>query len=226
MAPAWRWTLYGPREDPAPAGHDPIRLPQFRSLDETELQRLDDDALIGYMRRARAAGHPSAGLALAILVYGHWANVERRVAMKVPREHVQDLTADIVLGAISSSFDGTSLAQFVAWRNTITQRAIADFYRRGHGANRPEASTLAGLAAPSEEGAVEVRDAIGHVMAALRPDHRRVIEIVVLEDGTAADAVRALPGLGMTEANVHQIVSRFRRALRGELGAGGDTGSG
>ena len=77
-------------------------------------------------------------------------------------------------------------------------------------------------APPSETGAVEVRDAIERVMSALRPDHRRVVDLVVFEDRSAAEAVRAVDG--MTEANVHQIVSRFRRALRGELEAGGDTG--
>ena len=76
----------------------------------------------------------------------------------------------------------------------------------------------------SEEGEVDTRDVIERLMAPLRPDHRRVIDIMVFENGTAADAVRAVPG--MTEGNAHQIVSRFRKALRDELGDGGDTASG
>ena len=75
--------------------------------------------------------------------------------------------------------------------------------------------------APAETGEVELRDAIERVMARMRPDHRRVVDIVVFEDRPAADAGRAIEG--MTEANVHQIVFRFREALRGELEAGGDT---
>jgi DNA-directed RNA polymerase specialized sigma24 family protein len=59
-------------------------------------------------------------------------------------------------------------------------------------------------------------------MATLRPDHQHVVDLVVFEDQSAAEAARALDG--MTEANVHQIVSRFRRALRSELEAHGDTG--
>jgi RNA polymerase sigma factor (sigma-70 family) len=205
-------------------------VPAFRPLDETGLERLDDDALVEYMREARRAGHPSAADALAILVFGHWANVERRVRLKVPEAHVEDLTGDIVADAVASAFGGTSVGEFVSWLATITRRAIADFYRRGRGGEpivpladdereaRPEA------VAPSETGAVEVRDAIDRVLDTLRDDHRRIVDLVVFEDRAAGDAALEVPG--MTEPNVHQIVSRFRRALREELEAGRDTGSG
>jgi RNA polymerase sigma factor (sigma-70 family) len=195
----------------------------FRPFDEHDLQHLADDELIGYMRRARAAGDPSAATALAILVYGHWPNVERRVRLKIPAQHVEDLAGDIVADAITSAFDGQSVGEFVSWLNTITQREIADFYRRGPGKTRfadaegPEPET------PPETGEVEVRDAIERVMAPLRADHRAIVDMVVFEDRSAGDAAHAA---GTTEANVHQVVSRFRRALRAELEAGGDTGSG
>ena len=189
-------------------------MPPFQPRDETQLQRLDDDALIDYMRRAREAGHQGAALALGIIVYGHWSNVERRIRMKVPAQHVEDLTGDVIADAITSAFDGTSVGEFRAWLNTITQRAIADFHRRGPGRIKTQEPTD-DRAAPSEEGAVEVRDAIARVYKTLRPDHARVVDIVVFEDGTAAGAVSRVPG--MSEANVHQIVSRFRRALREEL---------
>ena len=194
----------------------------FRPLDEAALQRLDDDALIAYMREARTHGDPSAAAGLAILVYGHWHNVERRVRMKIPAAHVEDLTGDVIVDAIASAFEGKSVGEFVSWLGTITQRAIADFYRRGPGRIKlvdepaPEPTT------PSQAGLVEVRDAIERVMAPLQPHHRAVIDLVVFEGRSAVEAAHAIDG--MTEANVHQIVSRFRRALRGELQAGGDTG--
>jgi RNA polymerase sigma factor (sigma-70 family) len=195
----------------------------FRTLDEPDLQRLADGELIAYMRHARAAGDPSASTALAILVYGYWPNVERRVRMKVPPQHVEDLAGDIVADAITSAFDGQSVGEFVAWLNTITRREIADFYRRGPG--RMDVGDADGLEpeAPSETGEVEVRDAIERVMATLRDDHRAIVDMVVFDDRSAGEAAGAA---GTTEANVHQIVSRFRRALRAELEAGGDTGSG
>jgi RNA polymerase sigma factor (sigma-70 family) len=190
----------------------------FRPLDQTALQQLDDDALVEHMRRAREAGHPSAALALAILVYGHWHNVLRRVRLKVPEPYAEDLAGDIVADAISSAFDGTSVGQFRSWLGTITQRAIADHYRRGPG--RAPGEPLEGpdadreLASP-EDGAVEVRDAIDRVMATLNPDHRRVVDIFVFDGRPAREAAAEVPG--MSEANVHQIASRFRAALRREL---------
>jgi RNA polymerase sigma factor (sigma-70 family) len=204
-------------------------LPPFRPLDVTALERLDDDALVRYMHRARTAGHQSAGLALAILIFGYEANVARRVALKVPARHVEDLTREVVVDAVASAFDGTSVGQFRSWLNTITKRAIADFYRRGLGRAPEEELPAIDPAAPSAYGMVELEDAIERVMATLREEHRRVVDIMIFEDGTAADAVRAVPG--MSEQNAYQIAHRFREALKdeldppgGELPGDGDTG--
>jgi RNA polymerase sigma factor (sigma-70 family) len=174
------------------------------------------------MREARAHGDPSAAAGLAIHVYGHWHNVERRVRMKIPAVHVEDLTGDIVVDAIASAFEGKSVGEFVSWLSTITQRAIADFYRRGPGRIKATDQPAPEQATPSQTGFVEVRDAIERVMAPLQSHHRAIIDLVVFEGRSAAEAAGAVDG--MTEANVHQIVSRFRRALRGELQARGDTG--
>jgi len=194
----------------------------FRPLDEAALQRLHDDALIAYLRDAREHGHPSAAVGLAILVYGHWQNVERRVRMKVPAAHVEDLTGDVIADAIASAFEGKSIGEFVSWLNTITRRAIADFYRRGPGRMAQVQESETERATPPETGVVELRDAIDRVIATLQPHHRAVVDLVVFEGRSAAEAAAAIDG--MSEANVHQIVSRFRRALRGELEADGDTG--
>jgi DNA-directed RNA polymerase specialized sigma24 family protein len=183
----------------------------FRALGESELVRLGDDALIAYVRAARSAAHASARLALAILVYGHWHNVSRRVALKVPPAAVEDVTSDVLVSAIQSAFDGSSEGEFHVWLRTITARRIADFHRR------PRASTVAledvTVEAP-EEGVIVVADAVERVLARLSDEHRRVVELVVF-DGLAASEVD-----GVSAANVHQITSRFRRALREELDTG------
>jgi hypothetical protein len=80
----------------------------FRALGEAELGRLDDDALIAYVRDARRQRHGSARVALAVLVYGHWHNVARRVALKVPAAAVEDVTADVLVSALGAAFDGSS----------------------------------------------------------------------------------------------------------------------
>ena len=51
--------------------------------------------------------------------------------------------------------------------------------------------------------------------------HRRVIDLHVLGPLSAADAAAAI-GDGMSEANVHQIASRFQKRFR-ELFDEGDT---
>lgn len=185
-------------------------MPPFRPLAQHDLERLDDDALIAYMRRAGAAGHESAGLALAILAYGHRPNVRRRVALKVPSHDVDDVTDEILAKALVSAFDGGSGGQFGAWMNTIAGRAIADYHRRGPGRLRSEPLEDRDLEAPAEH-AVEALDVLARVLDGLNDEHRRVVELWL--QGYAAPEID-----GVSDANVHQIVSRFRRALRGQLG--------
>ena len=206
-------------------------MPRFEREPDHELDRRDDDALIAYARAARDAGDHAAGArAIAVLVYGHWPNVERRVHMKVPRQHVEDVTADIVTSAIQSAFDGTSVGEFRAWLATITKRRIADYHRRAE--KTPATVPLVpdpgeeGAGDPpgaSEEGLVETQDVVERVLAGLSDPHRRVVELVVFEGHTAGQAAQEVPG--MREDNVHQIVSRFRRALRRAL-QDGDTQGG
>jgi DNA-directed RNA polymerase specialized sigma24 family protein len=187
-------------------------VPPFRPLAQPDLERLDDDALIAYMRAAGRAGHESAALALAMLAQGYRSNVRRRVLMKVPPQDVDDITDEIVAKALLSAFGGTSGGQFGSWMNTIAQRAIADYHRRGPGRLATEPLEDRDLAAPDEQ-AVETADAVERVLAGLSDEHRRVVEQSL--SGFAASEIE-----GVSDANVHQIVSRFRRALRGQLGAG------
>jgi RNA polymerase sigma factor (sigma-70 family) len=162
------------------------------------------------MREAGAAGHESASPALAMLADRYRRNVRRRVLMKVPPQDVDDVTDEILTRAILSAFHGSSGAQFGAWMNTITLRAIADYHRRGPGRLDTEPLEERDLEAPQEH-AVETLDVLERVLATLNDEHRRVVELWL--QGYAAPEIE-----GVSDANVHQIVSRFRRALRGQLG--------
>lgn len=203
-------------------------MPRFEPKPDHELDRLDDEALVAYARDARDAGdHAAGGRAIAVLVYGHWRNVERRVRMKVPPEHVEDVTADVVASATQSAFDGTSAGEFGAWLATITKRRIADYHRRAKRTPAtvplvpdPREAGARDPAAASEEGLVEAQDLVESVLAGLGEAHRRVVELVVFEGYTASQSAQEVPG--MREDNVHQVVSRFRRALRRAL-QDGDT---
>jgi DNA-directed RNA polymerase specialized sigma24 family protein len=180
----------------------------FRPQGEAALAQLGDDELIAYVHAARAAAHASERVALAVLVYGHWHNVARRVGMKVPAEAVEDVTSDVLMSALGAAFDGSSAGEFHVWLRTITARRIADFHRRSRGVTLPLDDVSA--AGPSDE-VVGVADAVERVLSRLGDEHRRVVEAVVFE-GLAASEVD-----GVGAANVHQITSRFRRALREEL---------
>lgn len=195
----------------------------FRKPDHA-LDRLSDDALIAYLHSALDAGDAeSAATALAILVFGFWGSVQRRVAMKVPKEDVEDVAAEVVSSAIRSAFDGTSVGEFHSWLSTILARRVADYHRSREG--KPTIVSLYGaddgardVADPSADNAVEVRDVIDQALATLSDDHRRVATLYLLDGYSAREVAEQVPG--MSEANVHKIAERLRTKLRRELRAG------
>jgi RNA polymerase sigma factor (sigma-70 family) len=198
----------------------------FEPRPEHELQRLDDDALIRYVRDARDAGDlPAARQGLAFLVYGYERDAKRRLSMKVPRHVIDDLAHDALVRAIGAAFDGSSKGEFRSWLHTIIDRTAVDWYRRGE--RRPKETLLpsehAGAddvwgAEPfteSEAGAVEARIVIDEVISTFNEKHREVIELHVFGALTAAEVCAKIDG--MAEDNVAQIASRFRAKLRERL---------
>jgi RNA polymerase sigma factor (sigma-70 family) len=202
-------------------------VPPFRVLSDAELQELPDDELIAYVRRARTAGETAAARrALHILVAGAWDQVRARLRMRLGRVDaatLDDLTADALLRAITSSFDGSSVGQFRAWLNTIVERTAIDHHRRRERVPQPTPLTADGgddepalrhprLVEPDPTGFVDARTIVDRCLEELSDPHRRVVELVVFRAFPAAEAAAQVPG--MTPANVHQIASRFRRRLR------------
>lgn len=203
---------------------DPRRLPDkplpFHARPEAELTRLSDEDLIAYLRAAHAAGATDAArTALQLLVFGYWTHVSFRLGRKLPAHTVEDVTGDVIVRAIQSAFSGHSVGEFRSWLNTITDRAVADLYRTR--SRRPEEAPLERdedegrsiePAAPDGRGHVEVQAVIEDLLAEMRPDHRRVTELVVFEDRPASAVAGDVEG--MSTDNVYQVVSRFRRRLR------------
>jgi RNA polymerase sigma-70 factor (ECF subfamily) len=205
----------------------------FTPLPEHNLDRLSEDQLIAYVRAARTAGDLQAGrLGLGFLVYGQEPSVRARVRMKVPAEAVEDLTSDILVRAITSAFNGQSVGEFRNWLTTITKRAIADYHRTQK--RRPLTDALPEehansdpdvwgpqIGVPSETGVVELRMVIADAMAQLSETHRLVIELHVFAEMTAPEVCATIPG--MSEANVNQIASRFRKRARERLETGANS---
>ena len=205
----------------------------FEELPEHHLTGLSDDQLIDYMRRAREAGrHDAMKPAIGVLVYGYWDSLVARARLKLPSADVEDVAGEAAASAVASAFDGKSVGEFRSWLHTILSRRIADYLESRK--RKPRTKQL-----PSEhegeddvwgeEPAVEfegealfARDCLQQAYEEIvDPRHRRVIDLYVRGPHSAAETVD-LMGDGMTEANVHQISSRFQKRFK-ELLEGGNT---
>jgi RNA polymerase sigma factor (sigma-70 family) len=207
---------------------------EFEELPERQLGDLSDDQLVDYLRRARGAGrHDAMKPAVAVLVYGYWDNLVNRARLKLPGDaDAQDVAAEAIASAIASAFDGKSVGEFRSWLHTILSRRIADWWEAKEqklDKTRLPSEHLGDEevwgrepAAQFEGEALFARDCVRQALDELEdPRHRRVIDLYVLAPHSATETA-ARVGDGMTEANVHQISSRFQRRVR-ELLEGGDT---
>lgn len=208
-------------------------MADFQELPEHRLAALGDEQLVDYLRGAREAGrHDAMKPAVAVLVYGYWDILVNRARLKLRTEaDAEEVAAEAMASAIASAFDGRSVGELRSWLHTILSRRIADWWE-----GREQKLDKGPL--PSEHlGDEEVwgrEPSVGFEGDALfaqqcirraydEPEderHRRVIDLYVLGPHPAADAA-SLVGSGMTEANVHQIASRFQRRVRELLEAGG-----
>ena len=209
-------------------------MAEFEELPERRLGDLSDEQLVDYLRRAREAGrHDAMKPAVAVLVYGYWDTLVNRARLKLRSDaDAEEVAAEAIASAIVSAFDGKSVGEFRSWLHTILSRRIADWWEA-------KEQKLGKTLLPSEhlgdeevwgrEPSVDfegealfarqcVRQALEEIEAA---HHRRVIELYVFGPHSAAETAEFV-GDGMTEANVHQISSRFQRRVR-ELLEGGDT---
>lgn len=159
--------------------------------------------------------------------------------LKVNPADAEDVVATVFMSALASIFSGETPAEFRAWLMTITRRRIADYHRAGglaagldlfdptaggddEGALRTE---------PAAEGEIERAETelvLVELLQGLGDGHRLVVDLYVIEGHSAAECAERVNGqLGdalddpMTEANVHQIASRFRTALRAALAGEG-----
>jgi DNA-directed RNA polymerase specialized sigma24 family protein len=205
-------------------------VPPFRHLSDLELRELSDDELIARVRSARDAGEfEAAKLALSVLVFGHMANVERRVKLKVPTLAVEFVASNAMISAITSAFNGQSAGEFHSWLHTIVDRRIADYHRRGRVEQVPLPDEHVGdevvwgqlPGAEDETGAVEVENLVEELLDELSLLHREVVELAVFGQlsaaGVAGELAAKFPGEKMSADNVYKIAQRFRDRLRHRL---------
>lgn len=159
------------------------------------------------------------------MVFGHWDRVRFRVARKVPPKEVEDVTAAVIESALGASFQGGTIGELHAFMNRITARRIADHFKGKRidpmalpDSDDDEAPFGRDPAEEAEAGAVEARMVVEHALGELSSEHRRVVELYCLQGYSAAEVCGRVQD--MTEANVHQIASRFRKRLREDLDDG------
>jgi RNA polymerase sigma factor (sigma-70 family) len=209
-------------------------LAHFQELPEHQLDTLDDEQLVDYMRRAREAGrHDAMKPAAGVLVYGYWDSLVNRARLKL-RSHAdaEEVAAEAVASAIASAFDGKSVGEFRSWLHTILSRRIADWWEAKE--QKLDKTRLPSEhvgdeevwgrepSVPFEGDALFASECIRRALEEIEdPRHRYVVDLYVFGPHSAAEAA-SIVGDEMTEANVHQIASRFQGRVR-KLLQGGDT---
>jgi RNA polymerase sigma factor (sigma-70 family) len=168
--------------------------------------------------------------AVGVLVHGYWDTLVNRARLKLRTgADAEEVAAEAAASAIASAFDGRSVGEFRSWLHTILSRRIADWWEARE-------QRLDKTALPSEhlgeeeiwgrepsvgfEGdALHARESVHRALEELPAAHEEVVRLYVLGPHDAAETA-ALAGGGMTDANVHQIASRFQKRVR-ELLEGG-----
>jgi RNA polymerase sigma factor (sigma-70 family) len=176
------------------------------------------------MRRLRAARSSGAVDEAKRIQFVLAAKMRRDVARRVRRK-MADCHADDAVGQVEEAagrrlFHGNTLREFKGWLNSIAGNKVCDHYRDRSRA--PESASLdkvperaiLGCSETDSPGAAELRHEIEAVLDCMRPDHREVVRLSLR--GFRASEV-AERNDGMSTANVHQILSRFRKQLRERL---------
>jgi RNA polymerase sigma factor (sigma-70 family) len=204
-------------------------LAGFQELPEHHLSSLSDDHLIDYMRRAREAGRRDAmKAAISVLVYGYWDSLTGRARLKLPSADAEDVAGETVASAIAAAFDGKSVGEFRSWLHTILGRRIADYLEARK--RKPQTTQLPGEHEGEEDAwgtepsvefqgdALFAKDCLRQAYEEIEnPRHRQVIDLYIYGPHPAAQTA-VLMGNEMTEANVHQIASRFQKRFKELLG--------
>jgi RNA polymerase sigma factor (sigma-70 family) len=211
-----------------------LSLAEFRELPEHRLNGLSDEQLIGYLRAAREEGrHEAMKPALAVLVFGYHDTLRNRARLKLPEHDIEDVVAETIASAIASAFGGSSIGEFRSWLHTILSRRIADYHDAR--SRSPKTTSLPSEhereeevwgqepGVPFEGDAQHARDCVRDAYAELENDHhRRVVDLYVFGPHSASETAQRV-GDGMSEANVHQISSRYQKRVKELLEEGSDT---
>lgn len=200
-------------------------MPPHRPLSDSELERLDEPALVRHMHAMREAGEGEAAVrAMWVLLWRRLGWIRKKLELKMPPDVAEEHAMSVVeRAARAKPFDGTTGGELTNWLKTIISREVADFYR-GAGGRRLDAGREAERRLGPEDGPareqgaddggfdlVADRDIIDRVLGSRSPEHRKAIELGYFGRYPAKE-VAAATGLG--EDNVYQVIRRFKLDCR------------
>ena len=200
----------------------------FTNLPKHELGRLSDEALVAYMRDARAAGAKSAeDVAFDVLVFRHKKRLRFLLLRKVPENRVDELLQEVFLAGFQGIVSDQEIANFSAWINRVASNTIADFWRGKEGKQlnldreaarlEDEEGDVPERGVDGDFGAFETWDLIDSLLARLRASHQEIVRLYVLQGDKAKPVCDAT---GESADNVYQVAKRFRDDLRRLLNGG------
>lgn len=219
--------------------HRGLGVTPYRKRPESELARMSDEELIGYLVAARRADDlDEAKRALGIFCFRRFDDLKRRAWLKVGNDaDAEELAMETLKGVLEAVFDGVSPGEAFNLMRTILARRIADFHRDRERKPQPgqlpedqddeERKAPDAAVSKDDKDAVWVTELIEREYEKLRSDHKLVVDLRVFARHSSKETAEIVnerfPGLDtpMTATNVDKIASRFREVMRGELEGSG-----
>jgi RNA polymerase sigma-70 factor (ECF subfamily) len=184
-----------------------------------DLKTTTADSVTSDETLVRLAQHGDRG-AFTSLYERYLPVVYKRVRYAVPDRDVEDVTQEIFIAVLHSlkSFKGN--AQFTTWLRTLTQRRIADYYRRRNPAGHEldvdlgEADDL--IAGPDTSSGINLDDAIT-IRKAMRtlPEDYQDILLLRFAEGLQFNEIAQMRGqsLEATKSLFRRVIAALRRQM-------------
>ena len=167
-----------------------------------------DEELVGAAQQGRQE-------AFNLLFERYLPLVHNRVRYIVPEQDAEDVTQEVFIAAMRSlgKFRGESL--FSTWLRTLTNRQVADYYRRRNPTHDPGFSNpgredfdeVTALVAENPDHSLEERIALRQALRKLPPNYQEIILLRFIE-GLQFNEIAQLQ-----EQSLEATKSLFRRAI-------------
>jgi RNA polymerase sigma-70 factor, ECF subfamily len=130
--------------------------------------------------------------------------VYKRVRYTVPPEDVEDLTQEIFITVIRSIHGFRGESKFGTWLRTLTNRQIADYYRRRH---EPEVGLIDEHKAPENLATSDEMIILRQAIVRLPEKYREIIYLRFVEEKPFSEIAT------QTGRSLEAVKSLFRRAV-------------